>query len=101
MEHVVKGWRTKYDWDKPSGIPELDRYMEACTSDDGWLCPHCEHKHDVWGEELSNAEYMRLLHDSHDEPLEATCTSCDKDFFIRARMVLKYETCADKEFGDE
>lgn len=98
---ILKGWRTKYNWDKPSGIPELDRYMEACTSDDGWMCPYCEHKHDLCGEEFGNEEYMKLLHDSYDTALTMTCTSCDKEFFLRCHMTIKYSTCADKEFGEK
>jgi len=102
MGEVVKGWKTEYDWDKPTGLKELDKLIDARTSDEGWKCPHCDSKSSPQEEEMSNHNYIRLLVGTDDDgPMEMECGNCYKKFFLRASPAIKYETCSDKSFGDD
>jgi DNA-directed RNA polymerase subunit RPC12/RpoP len=101
MSKVVKGWKTEYDWDKPTGLKELDNLIDARTSDEGWRCPHCDEKTDPMEEEMNNSNYIELIVGTDDEPMKWHCGNCDKEYFLRARPAIKYETCANKSFGDD
>lgn len=101
MTKVLDGWREKYDWEKAPGDNAINDLIDAVTSHQGWRCPHCGQKATVQEEELSNQEYLDLIHDSYAEPMERKCSYCFEKYFLKAHMVLKYSTCVDKDFGDE
>lgn len=101
MTKVLDGWREKYEWERASGDKGLDALLDSVTSHQGWVCPNCDRRTDVYDEELSNQAYMELIHDSYAEPMKMKCGSCCKPYFLKAHMVLKYSTCVDKDFGDE
>jgi len=85
---------------KPVITPDhpLSAIFEAIRSHDGWLCPHCYAKSNIHKEEMSSQRYMELLHEY--TPMNMRCDSCDKEYYLKCCMTLKYYTCVDKIFGE-
>jgi len=99
MSKEIEGYYRKGREPTKTDIPGLNTLFEAICSHDGWLCPHCEGKSDVWNEEMNNETYFNLLHEF--SPTRIICCHCDKEYYLRCRQVLKYSTCADTSFGEE
>lgn len=75
----------------------LSAIFEAIRSHDGWVCPHCGHRTSVYREEMSNQRYMELLHEY--APLDMYCNKCDKIYYLKCAMTVKYYTCVDESFS--
>lgn len=95
MSKELEGY---YEGDGPSKTdhPMLNVIFDAIHSHDGWFCPHCNNKSDVYNEEMENDRYMELLHEY--TPMKINCSHCYKDYYLKCRMTLKYSTCVDESF---
>lgn len=96
MAKEIKGWR-----EDPTPIAKgtAGALLELCTSDDGWLCPHCGCKKvldDSTG--ITNDAYVNLMEEFN--PVELNCYDCNKAYFIKAAVVRKYYSCADAKFEE-
>jgi len=99
MSKEIEGYYRKGREPTKTDIPGLNTLFEAICSHDGWLCPHCGEKSDVWEEEMGNDTYFKLLHEY--EPIKMFCQHCDKEYYLKCRQTLKYSTCADESFGEK
>lgn len=97
MAKEIKGWR-----EDPTPIAKgtAGALLELCTSDDGWLCPHCGCKKALGDDsrDMTNEMYFTLM--EHYEPVELNCYDCNKAYFIKANVVRKYYSCADAKFEE-
>ena len=101
MSKSVEGW-----YDKP---PEdfhdkkLNCLMRAISSHGGWYCPHCEHKEDFSDldtlEGLGSENVIQLYTEGY-EPKKFRCEECDRDYFIKSHVAIKFESCKDTLFED-
>jgi hypothetical protein len=102
----IKGWRNKREWemetskDAPAFMLALDL---AFKSDDGWYCPHCQHKATLYschcGEGVGNEAYFELI--EHANEAKINCDECGKDYYVKCFVTRRYSSCEDKEFAEE
>ena len=97
MAKEIKGWRED---PKPVAKGVAGALVELCTSDDGWLCPHCGSRKvlDV-DSGITNETYFTLMEEY--EPVEMNCYTCNKAYFIKANNVRRYYSCVDDKFEEE
>lgn len=101
MAKEIKGWRGPKSWDMDDRGDVLLGAIKAMTqSDDGWYCPHCMCKSDLYQEEgISNETYVSLMENF--DPIEMVCHACDQKYFLKCCVRKLYFSCEDKEFKSD
>lgn len=106
MAKEIKGWRDKRERDMepskdaPAFMLALDL---AFKSDDGWCCPHCQHRSTIytcnWGEGIGNEAYFELI--EHANAVKMSCDECGKDYYVKCFVTRRYSSCEDEQFEDK
>jgi uncharacterized protein with PIN domain len=96
---VKNGWQEKDSFLERLALPErIMGHMRAVTSDDGWECPHCGHKETTEDQEMGMDEYLKHM---NGETIEDICQECDKTYWLKARVIIKYKTSSQPQLGSE
>ena len=69
---------------------DLKEFREKWRKDRCIICPYCKYEHDV----SQHWEVMGRLvtyHGNEDGPVEFTCQSCDKNFFVKEWVERTFE----------
>lgn len=98
MAKTIPGWRHTEPSEDYKGSDFMQAISEAVRSHDGWVCPHCGYKEDLYNREMPTVSFNALVYE--EETQKECCCKCGKNYYLKAHMTMKFYTCEDEEFED-